>query len=82
MDVSNAQQNTEQLQNPRNLHDKFCGLFQKLGNLTTTTAREYLLRSIYETDELSDEVRNASINEHITTATPKPKVYVKGFTYS
>ena len=56
-------------------HISFHLLKQKLGNLTKETAREYLLKSIYETDKLSAEQRDNSISNHIIAATPKAKVF-------
>ncbi|WAR23768.1 GCKR-like protein [Mya arenaria] len=46
----------------------------RLGKLDHDTALEYLLRSIYDTDHVTDHIRDLPIAQHILTATPRSKI--------
>ncbi|XP_052777474.1 glucokinase regulatory protein-like isoform X2 [Mya arenaria] len=56
------------------LYHRAAGILQRLGKLDHDTALEYLLRSIYDTDHVTDHIRDLPIAQHILTATPRSKI--------
>ena len=49
-------------------------LFQKLSEKSQTEAVDSLLKSIYDSDVLTEQIRARSVTEHIEVATAKDKV--------
>ena len=49
-------------------------IMQRFSGLSSEDSRDCLLRSIYNTDNLSEEIRERSISSHIETATPLSQV--------
>ncbi|XP_053394873.1 glucokinase regulatory protein-like [Mercenaria mercenaria] len=56
------------------LFHRAVGILERLGHLSKVKATEYLLRSIYDTDEVSENITSRPITQHIITATDKEKV--------
>ncbi|KAH3695439.1 glucokinase regulatory protein-like isoform X2 [Dreissena polymorpha] len=56
------------------LFHRAVGILEKLGHLPRDTATEYLLRSIYNTDNLVGDIMEKTIAQHVAMATPKDKV--------
>lgn len=48
--------------------------FQRFSELSLEDSKDCLLRSIYNTDNLSEEIRERPISCHIETATPLSQV--------
>lgn len=49
-------------------------MFQRVSGKTEAEAVDGLLRSIYDTDVVTDQIRSKSVADHIEVATPKDKV--------
>lgn len=49
-------------------------MLQKLGKVPKEEAVESLLKSIYDTDVVSEQLCNRSVAEHVEEATPRDKV--------
>ncbi|KAL4235846.1 hypothetical protein ACF0H5_004235 [Mactra antiquata] len=56
------------------LFHRAVGILERLGKLTKSVATDYLLRSIYDIDDVTEDITNRTIAEHIATATDKDKV--------
>ncbi|XP_041359642.1 glucokinase regulatory protein-like isoform X2 [Gigantopelta aegis] len=56
------------------LFHRAVGIIQRYSDLSTAECKEYLLRSIYHTDNLKDDQVAAPIAEHIAMATPQQKI--------
>nr|XP_022317514.1 glucokinase regulatory protein-like [Crassostrea virginica] len=56
------------------LFHRAIGIIQRFSGLSSEDSRDCLLRSIYNTDNLSEEIRERSISSHIEAATPLSQV--------
>ncbi|XP_060590820.1 glucokinase regulatory protein-like [Ruditapes philippinarum] len=56
------------------LFHRAVGILEKLGQMSKTKAMDYLLRSIYNTDEVSEAMNSRPITQHIAAATELEKV--------
>ncbi|KAL8562315.1 hypothetical protein ACOMHN_037271 [Nucella lapillus] len=56
------------------LFHRAVGILQRYLKLPEEECREYLLRSLYDTDSVSDEIRSAPIAQHVSIGASKPQV--------
>lgn len=56
------------------LFHRAIGIIQRFSELSLEDSKDCLLRSIYNTDNLSEEIRERPISSHIETATPLSQV--------
>ncbi|KAK7101181.1 glucokinase regulatory protein-like [Littorina saxatilis] len=56
------------------LFHRAVGIIQRYSNLAVEVCQDYLLRSLYDTDDVSQEIRSAAMVDHIKIGASKPKV--------
>lgn len=58
------------------------GIISKIMGVSEDAARDSILKSLYDSENITDEQRNAPISQHVAAATPKSKIIPKALLLS